>query len=357
METLETTPIPDAGLPASDVVGNPDFLPYRLDGRTGHLVFMEWPPPVLRRAAFLDRRAEHLARRRAMLPLAAVEGALQGRPADPAPGLIFHTSFCGTTLLTRCLDMPRRCRVLREPLVLEDLDHARAREGATPQWRRRLAVVLALLSRRTGDGERVVIKPSNAANALLPEITGLDGGHCRVLLMHGGVQRLLTSLIRRGEAGRMHARRLFALVARDDPALTRVPVREIALMTDLQLAGLAWLAQLSLFRRMLGGSGERRCRSLSLDRFHQRPTRALAEVASHLRVPLSGSDIAEIVNGPLFHTDAKQPGSSWSAASNAEVHRRLLDEHGEDLEALVGWLARFGEVGNLESDLPAALAA
>ena len=100
------------------------WFPVDLNVRERRYGFLRIEDAVLERSSFLDTRID--------APLAqavavAADSLGELDVAARAPAWLFHTSFCGSTLLARVLHAPPHGVCLREPMVLRRLGDARAR--------------------------------------------------------------------------------------------------------------------------------------------------------------------------------------------------------------------------------------
>lgn len=158
-------------MPAHMIATDPAWFPARYHAATDTVEFREIAIDSVAAASFLDQRAHW----------GDVDPEFIGvpnvRPLEPAspPVFIFHTGFCGSTLLSRILQDPPRIMSLREPQALLDLAHA-AHHDANGAVAHALAVVLDLLARPWRPGGRCLIKPSNHCNNLMLDILRISGG-------------------------------------------------------------------------------------------------------------------------------------------------------------------------------------
>ncbi len=102
----------------------------------------------------------------------AAELLARTSPRAQPPHFIAHTSFCWSTLLARSLAFDSRSLVLREPQALLLL--AREFRGNPARFPARarhayLGLALRLLNKAYHPEQRVILKPSNLANRLLPD--------------------------------------------------------------------------------------------------------------------------------------------------------------------------------------------
>ena len=161
---MTVAPLPD------HLTDNSEWLVQAVDPRARLARLVRMTDASYRDASFLDDRfLLHKPETR----LCGLEALLAASTEvmDPPAGWIFHTAFCASTLLATCLDHERQTLVLREPAVLSRLAAFERRAGISGDAAARRRV-LALTERSYG-AERVVVKPSNYANALLGSVLGL----------------------------------------------------------------------------------------------------------------------------------------------------------------------------------------
>ena len=128
-----------------------------------------------RRASFLDQRS--LGRRDVSgwtVDRAELEAAL----ISPAPlrevHWLFHIGHCGSSLVSRLLDLIPGVLGLREPLPLLALAHGREDPAVAP-WE---APVLALLARGFIDSRAVIVKPTSVVTTIADRLLPNTGRAC-----------------------------------------------------------------------------------------------------------------------------------------------------------------------------------
>lgn len=155
---------------------------------------LHFEPDDYRRASFLDQRALHHRQipgwevSRAELE-AALDGPMPAAPVVRPVHWLFHIGHCGSTLLSRILDLAPGVLGLREPLPLLAL--AQAPDGAAAAW---FAPTLRLLARGFDDTHAVVVKPTSVVTTLAPLL--LDGHAGQACLLWVDLQTWLATLLR-----------------------------------------------------------------------------------------------------------------------------------------------------------------
>ena len=156
-------------LTLDDLFASPDHYLHSFEGDAA--LFMPMDRAAYHRSIFLDGRISPAANR---IDEAPGRRRLTDAVRQAAPtGWIFHVAHCGSTLLARALDRPSANLVLREPLALRQLALA-----ADPG---RLALTLAMLSKRYRDDLPTIVKANVPVNFLLPRAGRVGPGGPRDL--------------------------------------------------------------------------------------------------------------------------------------------------------------------------------
>lgn len=201
-----------------------------------------------RRASFLDQRAlQHRQIPGWEVSRAEVEAALSPPVSTMPIHWLFHIGHCGSTLLSRILDLAPGVLGLREPLPLLTLAQASG-DPATAAW---FPPTLRLLARGFDDTRAVVIKPTSVVTTLASQLLESHAGQACLLWVD--LQTWLATMLRdaslRKSALSTEPLRLIALVdaalppaAGDGERLARLWLgeqlrwRQLALAIDSQNA-------------------------------------------------------------------------------------------------------------------------
>ncbi|MBS0295204.1 MAG: hypothetical protein JSR45_02760 [Proteobacteria bacterium] len=280
--------------------------------------------------SFLDPRWSRAGAAETALPLDALADA----PEPPrSPGIIWHSAFCCSTLIAACLDKPGKALALKEPMALVNL--AQPPPGVAAAHPRLVRGAVRLLGRAFEGRERVVIKPSNAANDLIEAMAPAAGP---MLFLHSNLRWFLLSVVRGGEQRRAWVRPL--LIRRLGADELRRLGLDLALLTDLGAAALLWRLQMAEFEAAVARYGPERTRLLDCETFLAAPERTLSELDAFFELGLGEAHVLETVRGPAFFRHAKNP----RAAFDLTRHRRDLalaeQSLGQDLGLIIDWSAR-----------------
>lgn len=282
----------------------------------------------------------------------AVDACLRQMPA-PSLRWLFHSAFCGSTMLTHALDAPGIASSLSEPVLLNDLVGFR-RRGALPQDVARLADAALRAVGRTYPGERaVVIKPSNVVNPLAELLLALQPQASAVFLF-APLETFLLSVARKGLECRLWVRELLEGYLREDFVALGFTPEEYFRQSDLQVAAVGWLAQHAYFARIAAKLGPGRLAFLDADRMIADPHAAIAAVAGHYGFGLDDREVGALAHGPAFGRHSKS-GGAYSAEARSADYRAARGSHGEEIAMIMPWANRVAGAAGVALDPPAQL--
>ena len=310
---------------------DPEWLLARAEPPPGRFHFARVPRGLLHEAAFLDHRMPQRpteVRRADADDVRSALGAALPRPA----GWILHTAFCCSTLLARAVDVPGRTLVLREPLALNGLaDRLRSGTGADDP-----TVNLGIrMMERQGDQGRVVVKPSNYANALGPAL--VRDPERRLVFLTGSLRAFLRSVLKKQTeaAGRLSVFVHATLADSDYLQRSGLTLRDNAPL--LHRAAVWWHAQRHALTLWAEAAGEQ-VLWLGADTLLSNPSEALSGVDAHLALGLGASELEDIARGPVFAADAKTR-QRFSAETRSREDAQIDASHGEAIDEARKWLA------------------
>jgi hypothetical protein len=314
-----------------DLLGDRAWFPYRLNFERGEVILTRTNAEALSAQPFLDHRWVRTASAAQTVP---IEALAQAPEIERAPGFIWHTAFCCSTVIADCLDFPDRSLSLKEPISLVHMAAARRQEDprATDAA---VAGLIRLYGRGFSPGARVLVKPSNDANTLIDATLDASGP---ILFLHGSLRRFLLSVAKGGEDRRRFVRGV--LSDRAAAAGARFGPYDVAHLTDMQAAAVLWRVQMGEFAAAARKVGPGRARFLDCDDFLADPARSLGQLDVFFGLGLGAERIAAIVEGPKLRRHAKIPGADFDPRrenDDLEHARRLL---GGDLESLEAWSAQ-----------------
>jgi hypothetical protein len=256
------------------------------------------------------------------LPFATLAGK---GPRPAATGWIFHVAHCGSTLLARALDQESTNLVLREPFALRQL-------ALTPDPQR-LAVTLAMVSKRYRADRPTIVKANVPVNFLLPELVASDPG-ARAIFLHCGLRDYLLAILRNDK---------HRAWVRNVTSQLKAYLGDLSALPDAECAAALWLAQMRAFAAAIAALPN--ARSLDAEDFFNAPRQFLALAAAHLEVPMAASEIQALVDGPLFSTYSKNPELPFDNEARMARRAELEVAIAPELEQAQKWIAARSEAG------------
>ncbi|AXK71347.1 hypothetical protein DWG18_02940 [Lysobacter sp. TY2-98] len=288
--------------------------------------FARIAPDVVERSSFLDTRIE------------ASIGVLERVPVDQLPvlppparvGWLFHTSFCGSTLLARALHGTART-VLREPLVLRRLGDAR-RGGWSVDGLVDPAV--RLLGRSWSEDGRVVIKPTHAALNVGREL--LDAAPAtRGVILTSSLDDFLISNIKKTPETHAKVPELAERALNASPFGARLPRAAFAAPDLLEAVALQWAAQREVCAELLNHAGDR-LRTLDAADLYAHP----GEIAVATAVWLGDAPDAAAIRqraAQVASRNAKAMDVAYDAAVRAREAAAIAQHYARELDAARAW--------------------
>ncbi|HSN17368.1 MAG TPA: hypothetical protein VLV87_04080 [Gammaproteobacteria bacterium] len=332
-------------LTAEELSRNPAWHLYDLDVQRGEMRFLEARPETFRVSAFLDTRIAYTGDQVYGFPLDAIAGALQQHPPPRRElGLLFHTSFCCSSLLARSLQREHRTLVLREPWVLRRLGDLKRgvqarRQAWYPQGPALLDMALQLLTKTWEESEAVLIKPTNVSNNLAEDILSLRPD-AMGLVLTSDLESFLISNLKKTDETRQKLPAMVQLVDQDVRYGEQLGI-SLADLSFLQSVVVVWHAQRMQWQTLLASSAGDRLRSLDSAELLAHPAETLTAAAAFLGRPLDVAEALDIAAGPVWNTHAKDPFSAYDSGRRDSENRDLLGQHRQEISEALRWAERL----------------
>jgi len=345
----------------NDIIDNPDYLAYRFDFGQETIEFLPTSRAAMRRAHSLSRQALDTGHEGVSVPLSQLAPLLadDGRaPETNPPRFIFHTAFCSSTFLSRCLDTDGVCFGLREPQLLLDAANAKRlqwRSPSTGMGHEELArLALILFRKHAAPGEKLVIKPINTVNNIVTELMQMTG-RSKALMLYTGARNFLLSTLKKGEPAKHTVRSMFDLVRCDFPQLERLRMSDTIHLTDLKVIMTLWRLQLEQASSVLQYFAPRdRMASVYGERLVVDPAAALHAANRFLELGIPAERL-DAIAGEHGKDDAKVAGARFSADSRGQAYRKVEDFYGDELDKGLEWMTRNNPGTQLVPELPGPL--
>ena len=318
-----------------------EWFPNRFDGNSHTIEMVKASREELTNSTFLGTPSfpsENVKKQKISL------NDLDDKAEALSPGYIFHSAFCCSTLLARALDFPGKVRALKEPQITMDFaDHIR-RTGQLPQYSEKIR---ELLITSKDPEEKTIIKPTNVANNLLLFNTPLLNGS-PILFLYGSLRGFLISVLKKGEEGRFMTRRMYSIFSNDPTRFKDIPAKQLATLTDLQIAALTWLLQTEVFEAKIKSAPEGLYASLHCDTFLANQAASLKAINRHFNLRLSLQEVEQLIYSEVLTRNSKQQGEAYDSDQRQSESEQIENEHGVTLDRICQWADGLSLTGKVQ---------
>ncbi len=319
----------------------PEWFPIDLSPSENALMLVPVSERLYRDANFLDDREVPTAGCLS-LPLdhailLAKSSPGHGRPVHG----IFHIAFCGSTLISRCLDQLSDAMVLKEPYPVHDLAFRGRHQVAGPTdqvtWQGQFDLLMTLLGRTFHPGQTAIIKPTDASTSLIGQFLARSP-QARALFLYVGLEEFLIALLDDDVRMGFVDDRLedLSVLFPDRAIMAEGRWRALA---GAQRAACLWWLHMRLyadFARTTPGAG---CRSLDFGAFLHDPTDTLGSMTRLFGIRTSDREIEAAVASTL-PVHSKAPGSRFTARDRAGKQRDVYRRYRDEIRQGVDWAER-----------------
>lgn len=306
---------------------SPRLFPTYIDMQNRNLTFHELGREDYSEATWLDFRQSI----NSDLKLSFQELNFRLRPvankrARPA-NYIFHTSHCGSTLLSRCLDQLPECFALKEPSLLNQLSlfYRHHLENGTLDnqlFQFILRTSVTLLSRTFQPSETALIKLPSICTNLITALVG-NSANSRGLFLYERLGEFLVSLNKNDERVKYYLDNYFPIVIKDLRLMgLSLPDDSDQLSISKKTAAI-WLSKFLFYTEAERALPVGTLTSIEFSQFKEDPYTALCSIANHFSYGITEKDIEQIcTKGPLGEY-SKSPNASWDPEDDLGTRKRI----------------------------------
>jgi len=331
----------------SDMINSPDYLAYKFNFETENVEFLPVEQDEIKRVSALKLEYIDPGRRLIAVPLKNLVTLLDAPShslRENPPRFIFHTAFCASTFLSRCLDVKGISTSLREPQILLDAANAKRLQWRSKttsiDYRQLPKLALLLLQKHSRLSEKLIIKPINSVNNIINELLQVTG-QGKSLLLYTDAKNFLLSTLRKGEGGKHMTRAMFDLLRCDFPHLANLSLSAMIHMTDWNIILTLWRLQIEQAESVLRQySGRDVMASLYGEDLIHQPLKTLQAANQFLDLGISAEHIIQITESDKRFDDAKTSGQTFSVQKRKDTYQKLQDFYGIEFENVFNWMIR-----------------
>lgn len=337
----------DTSATADELINDSQYLAYKFNFDTETISFLPVAADEIRQAASLSRDNFDSSRKLVDVPLATlIDNAILPQQAlvTKPPRFIFHTAFCASTFLSRCLDVKGVSVSLREPQLLLDAANAKRLHWRSltsrVDFRDLPKLFLSLLQKHASATETLIIKPINSVNNIIPELLQITGSS-KSLLLYTDARNFVLSSLKKGEGGKQTVRSMFDLLRCDFVHLSGLQLTQVIHMTDLRVIMTLWRLQLEQAEQALRQfAPENIMASLYAENLIHKPLESIRASNQFLDLGISAEQIDAIVNSDERNVDAKNAQEVFTVEKREQDYRLLEQFYRRDLDDGLEWLVR-----------------
>ena len=313
----------------------------------GDAQFIRLNEGELRGTSFLDHRElnKPVELRLGLDEFARQAEQAAGTRTAHAFGMIYHSAFCCSTHLARCIDASGMGRSLKEPYALTQTsfyfaDESYQQFANAAEWDRFLRTGLSFLARPGKSGPLPVIKTHNFSIVLAHDIARLFPGRAKGVFIYSDLQSFLTSTLKSAER-RNFCRLLLKLMTPAKAERLGFPWMSPQDLPDPAAAAYCWLMHMAYYASASEQHAPGALRSLDCDVLLDQPAETLLALAGYFEVETGRQSIVSGLEDPAVKSHAKNPGRAFSAqARRSELQTQGFHLRGEIREAL-RWFDRL----------------
>lgn len=310
---------------------DPGWFPVDLHVPQRTFGFLQIDADVLERSAFLDTRIEApLAEAR---PVAAAAVATGRSPARL--GWLFHTSFCGSTLLARALHVAPVQVTLKEPLILRRLADARAAGWEIDGL---VDVSVRLLARPWSADGSVIVKPTHAALNIAVDLMEA-APQSRGVLLSSDLEDFVVSNIKKTPDTQAKIPQLAERALRACSLGPRLPAAALAPPDLLAAATLQWAAQRELAIDLIERVGAARLRLVDMSELLDDLSAATVACAAWLQGTAAPAALAERA-ARVASINAKAVGVPYDSHQRARDAAFIRQRFAREVDTALDWYSR-----------------
>lgn len=310
-------------------------VPHAIDPVTQRIGIVRLSESQIRATAFLDGRDASWPPSSCWISIDELPTAM-----STPPPMIAHVAFCGSTQLSRLLDVPGRTLMLREPnvqIALSDWQASGAPAGVFERARVGCHTVLSTLD----PALVTVLKPTSWANPLL--LTFADDPDWRVLLLTLPNRDFLRAVFRGGRdriAYAMRSAQHFVAASQNAVGARLLQTAAEPTADPLERAARLVLVMLRLqediFASVARVAGDRALKMQVLNSPNSFPELAHA-AALHLRLPILEADI-QLADNRASGRHSKGAGQLFDARHEQQANDEVERHHGQIFDCALAWL-------------------
>lgn len=346
----------------ASILTDANYLIHQIDTQSGALVFVHSSSQLLHEAAFIDGRSSiSIDQRKYQLPLEQVIEYSNNVEMKPATRFIFHSAFCGSTLLARACSYRDKSFSYKEPQVLIDLANLKAKQHSwyldKTRWQQLVQIVLQQLNKSWHQQQSILLKPSNWVNNLMVELLSSVKPHSEqstAIFIQSSAKEFLLAVLRGGKERisfiyhlREHLRTAVSsfdnIIRQLDSDQTSDTQSNNEALTVMQKMVCNIMVvhemQQQLFNQAQQHIKSEQFQIISYDQLMAEPLPMLTNICNTLTLGLNAVAISEQITS-VFSQHAKQSEMPFDVTTKQNINSQVLESYGELIDFGLTWRDR-----------------
>jgi hypothetical protein len=322
-----------------------DIYPQRINLILDQVLLTELPKAERKAASFLDNRALKPDTRRQWLPWEIIASIMDTEPHTRHPHYIFHTSHCGSSMLSRLLEYADDTECLREPVPLRTLaiDMADSRGGRAFLTRKQQLHRLEVLSKMwSRSSKHTIIKATSVCTDLRPYVLS-STNEAKAIFIYNRAKRHIETLL----SSKNPIPELKGFAQLRIQRLRQATGLDLRL-EDLglgQLAALSWLSETTSIATEPELSNKTAL--VEFDSFLQQPKKNLIRLFNHLELPNSEETAVTASESAVMKTYSKAPDTAYNANTRAEILSKTREQFKTEIHSGISWIEKNAKKSKL----------
>jgi hypothetical protein len=269
-------PVPTNTEAVAELFLSPALYPLTLSADHAKVEFVRMTADSYKNSSFLDDRicrADECSTSASLDDLIAYRATHR---SHPQVGLhyVFHSAFCGSTLLSRYLEASNDVLVLREPLILTILETLTPqRYDFFPRWPAALDVAMALLTRPFPETRSVVVKLNDTCITEGPDLLDWDPAATATFL-YSNLPMFISQVLKAPERLQWIYDRAHHL--KDIIAAHHYPKPNAGKFDHATACAFVWSTYMLLYRKLRRSAGSARIRAFDSGSVYNEPDTLLS---------------------------------------------------------------------------------
>jgi hypothetical protein len=246
-------------------------------------------------------------------------------------GFIFHTAFCGSTLLSRALNSSPNSIVLKEPRALFRLSEASLRLEASDLMPH-IENVMTEISQPWAEQGKVVIKPTNSCNRIASYLVLPSD---KVIFLYSSLEEFLISCLKKLPESAQQLNWMAKHLVNGSNLADSLGIPENIEFNLIEAAVIAWTTSIEYYSNMVDQNFSDWYQIIQYSELKKNTVEVVQSAGKHFQIPDEYIDQNEVLNRAFF--DAKSQNKEFDTISTEIMNSQIRDRFKYEIEMGLNW--------------------